>query len=209
MLYRNTLRLFPLSIIFLSAFVSCKDQQPKIGVLATGKRDIQVEGKKFSDSVDRSVNIVPIVFSGKYPEIIDSLHLQEAYEDIRSRIFYFNYLDTCDFVRPFPEEKVPFNTLDLKYEGYQLKEDTISLFFGFYYRDTIRCDSRWPCGNVAVPHGAAYEISKRKLLYYIDEGSIWTIEPKDSKLKRNIRFIKNNQLPTNSWLDRKLVEWCL
>lgn len=154
------------------------------------------EVERYNDTLDKHFHLIPIPFTGEYPKVIDSLNVEDFYNEVKWDMYCLMADVNCNYNGASQNY---FTKATLKYEGCILNEDTISLFFGFYYPDSIRL-IRPDCQNSFLVHGAKFIIKGKNYFRYlfaaaeIDSG-LYT----DRKIN-GVNYIQAHKTELNPWL---------
>ncbi len=189
-------------VIILMLVCSCKntEQQHVNNSIDTSYRTFKV--RITHDKLDSELNIIPIGFKGIYPKVVDSLSLNNLFDQAKWDMYCISYADTCFTSKEYKIQDtiIPFSGLILKYEGHKFRNDTLQIYFGFYYKDIFRCDN-YRCSNIFPLHGVCYKLGSKSFYAYVDLSmSEHYIDGLRRKKENGIKYLTTHPPQNNSWL---------
>lgn len=146
---------------------------------------------------------------GLYPSIIDSLGLQDLYDETKWRLYC---LHCDDSVELFPERKMKetYGMLPIDFQGVKMTGNEIDLNFFFRYNDTLVIDFMNRSKNAKLKYGVKYIDRK---FYCYETGSNFCIQTSDSTSRLNnclqkdvVSYIKQNRNILNEWFVKEAIK---
>lgn len=141
-----------------------------------------------------------------YPLVIDSLGMRKQYDQAKWVLYCLNCDDKCEFFKETGiKDTLTFGMLDLKFERYRKRADTVDLEFNFYYHDTLKCDER-VCRTHSLT-GLAYKVGAADYFALINVrwgDYVWKSSYSRSRLYKPLQpeviaYIKANRAQLNPW----------
>lgn len=103
---------------------------------------------------------------------LDSLNLQREYDKARWWLYCFHCDEKCKF---WPETgirntNITLGELELRLDNFKISRDTLLMFLGFYFHDTIRYDSK--TGRFGNLTGVKMTLNNDSIISFYDDGNI-------------------------------------
>jgi hypothetical protein len=143
----------------------------------------------------------------KYPHDILEAGLTKQYDKVKWALYCLYAADTCRFLPArFVKDTVTFGELDLRFEKLRNSEDTVEMYFNFYYHDSLRCNFNL-LKNAEYLRGAGFLHGSDSISYWISPTTMLYYRPartlskfKDPLRPEVIAYIKGNQNKLAAWL---------
>jgi hypothetical protein len=154
-------------------------------------------------------------YPGYYPRIVDSLRVENLYDEARWRMYCLGCCDTARLLQEYDGlAKRPFGFLNLKFTRLHLRRgDSTEFYFMFYYNDTIRCDNGSTSADYGIlPDGVGFSNNGKRIYYSWDialgfnRGDDPTDPLQHPLQPKVVSFIKNNRDSLNPWFKNEAIK---
>jgi len=141
-----------------------------------------------------------------YPQAIVQYGLARQYDRAKWTLYCLYGPDTCEFLPGANmSSTVTFGELDLRFNRLRRSDDTVELYFDFYFHDTVKCDFRL-LRNSFYLRGAGFLHGVDSVFYWISPTTMVYLRPGGSENKYNnplqpgvLVYIKGNKAKLAPW----------
>jgi len=146
----------------------------------------------------------------KYPHLIDSLHLQSEYDSAKWRFYCIFCDDTLVIRTPRRITNKTFGQLDLKFEELDKQNDSIILYFHFYFQGEA-CSPEFADFKHDKPFTNGIVFVDKAFVAYTFAGSMFWSSGENKRFKdplqpEVINYINNNKNGLDRWFRETAIQ---